>query len=174
MKLRFALPCALVAAVAALSLTAATASAAPPQQTLSVPVTAAQSGGALSGVVNITNFVLNSAGQVVANGTFTGTYTDAANNVTQLTNAALSGILNAAPAAGGCQILDLTLGPLDLNVLGLVVHLDTVHLNITAQPGPGNLLGNLLCSVANLLNNNGSGGGLQGLVNLLNQILGGL
>ena len=174
MKLRFALPCALVAALAALSLTAATASAAPPQQTLSVPVTAAQSGGALNGVVNITNFVLNSAGQVVANGTFTGTYTDAANNVTQLTNAALSGVLSGAPAAGGCQILDLVLGPLDLNVLGLVVHLDTVHLNITAQPGPGNLLGNLLCSVANLLNNNGSGGGLQGLVNLLNRILGGL
>jgi hypothetical protein len=66
------------------------------------------------------------------------------------------------------------LGPLHLDVLGLVVDLNQVHLNITAQPGPGNLLGNLLCSVANLLNNNGSGGGLQGLVNLLNRILGGL
>jgi hypothetical protein len=177
MKLRFALPGALVAlvAAAALSLTAATATAAPAQQSLSVPVTAAQSGGALSGVVTITNIVLNSAGQVVANGTFTGQYTDPVTGaVTQLTNATLSGILNGASAAGGCQILDLTLGPLDLNVLGLVVHLDTVHLNITAQPGPGNLLGNLLCSVANLLNNSGSGGGLQGLVNLLNQLLGGL
>jgi hypothetical protein len=48
-------------------------------------------------------------------------------------------------------------------------------LNITAVPGAGNLLGNLLCSVANLLN---SGGPLSTLLNnvvsLLNQILSGL
>jgi hypothetical protein len=47
-------------------------------------------------------------------------------------------------APNDCEILDLTLGPLDLNLLGLVVHLDTVHLNITAVPGAGNMLGNLL------------------------------
>ena len=66
-------------------------------------------------------------------------------------------------------------GPLDLNLLGLVVHLDQVVLNITAVPGAGNLLGNLLCSVANLLN---SGAPLSTLLNnvvgLLNQILSGL
>jgi len=48
-------------------------------------------------------------------------------------------------------------------------------LNITAVPGAGNLLGNLLCAVANLLN---GGGGLSTLLtqltNLLNQILGAL
>jgi len=38
----------------------------------------------------------------------------------------------------------------------------------SAVSSPGNLLGNLLCSVANLLNNP------QGLANLLNQILGAL
>src|SRR3954453_22941404 len=32
-----------------------------------------------------------------------------------------------------CPILDLTLGPLDLNLLGLIVHLDQVHLTITAD-----------------------------------------
>ncbi|HKP12498.1 MAG TPA: hypothetical protein VJZ91_10325 [Blastocatellia bacterium] len=63
----------------------------------------------------------------------------------------------------------MELGPLDLNLLGLVVHLDRIVLDITAQPGPGNLLGNLLCAVANLLNNNGP---LAGIANLLNQILG--
>ena len=50
----------------------------------------------------------------------------------------------------------LTLGPLDLNLLGLMVHLDQVVLDITAQSGAGNLLGNLLCSVANLLNGGGT------------------
>jgi len=53
-----------------------------------------------------------------------------------------------------------------------VIDLNQVVLNITAQPGPGNLLGNLLCAVANLLN---GGGGLSAVLNqivaLLNQIL---
>jgi hypothetical protein len=47
-------------------------------------------------------------------------------------------------------VLDLVLGPLDLNLLGLVAHLDRVHLNITAVPGAGNLPGNLLCAIAGL------------------------
>lgn len=118
--------------------------------------------------------------QIIATGTLTATLTDAAGNVlgTDTTTAALplvsatsdqSGNLKAA--AVSCQILNLVLGPLDLNLLGLVVHLDRVHLNITAVPGAGDLLGNLLCAVANLLN-----GGLPGVLAqvsaLLNQILG--
>ena len=71
-------------------------------------------------------------------------------------------------ATGSCEILDLTLGPLDLDLLGLVVHLDQVHLNITAEQGPGNLLENLLCAVAGLLDN---GGALTSITSLLNQIL---
>ena len=46
-----------------------------------------------------------------------------------------------------CPILDLTLGPLDLNLLGLMVHLDTVHLVITADSDKG-ILGQLLCGLA--------------------------
>jgi hypothetical protein len=50
----------------------------------------------------------------------------------------------------------------------LQVHLNQVVLDISAQSGPGNLLGNLLCGVANLLN----GGATAGtLANVLNQIL---
>ena len=44
-------------------------------------------------------------------------------------------------------MLDLVLGPLDLNLLGLMVHLDRVQLRITADPN-GGLLGSLLCSLA--------------------------
>jgi hypothetical protein len=47
------------------------------------------------------------------------------------------------------------LGPLDLSLLGLAVHLDRVVLDITANSGPGNLLGNLLCAVAGLLDSPG-------------------
>jgi hypothetical protein len=56
----------------------------------------------------------------------------------------------------------------DLDLLGLVVHLDVVHLNITAEQGPGNLLGNLLCAVAGLLDTNAPA---NQIANLLNQIL---
>jgi hypothetical protein len=63
-----------------------------------------------------------------------------------------------AAGAGGtgfsqrsCSILRLVLGPLDLNLLGLRIQLSRVVLNITAEPGPGNLLGNLLCAIAGLL-----------------------
>lgn len=74
-------------------------------------------------------------------------------------------------AAGSCQILNLVLGPLDLDLLGLKVHLNRVHLNITAQTGPGNLLGNLLCAIAGLLNGSPLSGLLSQLANVLNQIL---
>jgi hypothetical protein len=46
-----------------------------------------------------------------------------------------------------CPILDLRLGPLDLNLLGLRVHLDEVHLTITADSN-GGLLGSLLCGLS--------------------------
>jgi len=77
----------------------------------------------------------------------------------------------SAARAPACDVLRLVLGPLDLDLLGLQVHLDRVVLNIVAQSGAGNLLGNLLCAVAGLLD-----GGLNGLLgrigNLLNRILG--
>ena len=68
-----------------------------------------------------------------------------------------------------CDILHLELGPLDLNLLGLVAHLDRVVLDITAQQGPGNLLGNLLCAIAGLLDP--GPGPLAAITTLLNQIL---
>ena len=49
-----------------------------------------------------------------------------------------------------------------------MVHLDRVVLDLSAAPGAGNLLGNLLCAVTNLLNGAGT---LSQIANLLNQIL---
>ncbi len=122
-------------------------------------------GGTLSGTLNVTSFTAQ-GGVMYAVGTLTGTLTDAAGNVIgTLTNQALQ--LPLSSASGTCQILNLTLGPLDLNLLGLQVHLNQVVLNITAQSGPGNLLGNLLCAVAGLLDANN----VNGIVRLLNQIL---
>jgi hypothetical protein len=49
---------------------------------------------------------------------------------------------------GPCTVLDLVLGPLHLNLLGLIVDLNQVHLQITADPN-GGILGSLLCSLTN-------------------------
>ena len=106
---------------------------------------------------------------IVAVGTLTGTLTNSVGTVlgSIVQNVRIPIDLDATQAS--CEILHLELGPLDLNLLGLVVHLDQVVLDISAEPGPGNLLGNLLCAVANLLNSNGA---LASIVQLLNQILG--
>lgn len=83
--------------------------------------------------------------------------------------------VQALDAAGACQILTLDLGRLHLDLLGLVVDLAPVHLDVTAVPGNGKLLGNLLCAVAGLLDRTGgTGGALNGITNLLNRLLTGL
>jgi len=81
-----------------------------------------------------------------------------------------SSVKSLSPAS--CEVLNLVLGPLDLDLLGLVIHLDRVVLNITAEPGPGNLLGNLLCAVAGLLDGTGLPTLNQILADLLTAIIG--
>ncbi len=178
----------LLATLAAFMLAAAviapTATSAKPAPTaVPVPVTgtftdATGGTGTFTGTYTI-NRAAQSGGALAAVGTIAGTLTDSLGaTVGTVTNQAVTAPL---AAAGTCDILHLTLGPLDLNLLGLVVHLDRVVLDITAQQGAGNLLGNLLCAVAGLLDpptGGGAGGGLsgllQGIVSLLNQILGAL
>jgi hypothetical protein len=76
-----------------------------------------------------------------------------------------------AANAAACDILNLVLGPLDLNILGLQIDLQRVVLDITAVAGAGNLLGNLLCAVVGLLDGGPLAGLLGQLQTLLNQIL---
>lgn len=99
-----------------------------------------------------------------------------------LLTSGLTGIINgglgAATAPGAiagvsgphCDILNLSLGPIDLNLLGLEVHLDNCHngpvkIDVTAVPGPGNLLGNLLCNLAHALDHNHHGGNVTTFIN---------
>jgi hypothetical protein len=106
-------------------------------------------------------------GQLTVTGALVGTLTNTVTGATQPV-AAQQVTMPVASANATCPILNLTVGPLDLNLLGLMVHLNQVVLTINAQSGPGNLLGNLLCSVAGLLDN---GGSTTALAQLLNQIL---
>jgi hypothetical protein len=174
-KLKMSLATALVVALAAAAALAAPSAkaASPATGAITVPITSTatstSTGILTNGQFAVSQFqVVN--GQLVAVGTLTGTVTDLAGNVIGTISQTIT--LPVSGGTGSCQILNLTLGPLDLNLLGLMVHLDTVHLTITAQQGPGNLLGNLLCAVANLLNGSTAPTALQQLANLLNQILG--
>ena len=172
---------AVVLALATAGAAATTASAAKPAPSaVTVPVTGTFTDslggtGTFDGTYTITRFA-TSGGALTAVGTITGTATDSTGAVVgTITNQAVTAPVQAT---GTCEILHLELGPLDLDLLGLVVHLDQVVLDITAEQGSGNLLGNLLCAVAGLLDQTGSGGGLSGvlqsIVQVLNQILGAL
>lgn len=92
-------------------------------------------------------------------------------------------LLGAGHAAAACPVLHLVLGPVKLNLLGLHVTLgggalanQPIVLDITAVSGQGNLLGNLLCGVSNLLNKTVPTTSLTprltaGLLNLVNTLL---
>ena len=76
-----------------------------------------------------------------------------------------------ALAVGSCDILLLDLGPLHLDLLGLEVDLARVILDIDAQAGAGNLLGNLLCAVVSLLDGPGVLASIAGILEQINAIL---
>jgi hypothetical protein len=169
---KLALLTALVLALAGGAFAASTATAAPPQATgLTAPVTgtftdALGGTGTFTGTYEIERFV-NQNGGLAAVTTLTGTAVNSLGVVVGTVDQTVTVPLQQA--SGSCQILHLELGPLDLDLLGLVVHLDRVVLDITAEQGPGNLLGNLLCGIAGLLD---SGATTNAIVRLLNQLLG--
>jgi hypothetical protein len=118
-----------------------------------VPITGtAKNGKQFKGTYTIDRFV-SRKGKVFAVGTLKGRLNH--RNVTRhdvripVSNFAQQSGATTSQAA--CNVLTLTLGPLDLNLLGLRVQLNRVNLRITAIPG-GGLLGDLLCGIANLLN----------------------
>ena len=128
---------------------------------LTMPITGSGGGGSFAGTFELKKFVTKD-GQVMASGILSGTVTTA----TGLVESILKNVL--LPVTIGqttCEILHLDLGPLSIDLLGLQIDLSRVVLDITAEAGAGNLLGNLLCAVVNLLNNPAE------LVRTLNQIL---
>ena len=159
-------------AVAGVLAFASTSAAAPPSTGSSlvspIPISFTDPTGTLSftGTLDLTHFVAQN-GVVAAVGTVTGTLTNTLTGV--VTTISQDVVVPLISATGSCPILHLELGPVDLNLLGLVVHLDKVVLDVSAQAGPGNLLGNLVCGVANALSSNRAA---TGVANLLNHLLG--
>ena len=131
-----------------------------------VPIVFNSAAGSFAGIFNITNFVVQD-GVLKATGTLTGTVRDATGKIIGTVTQALTLPVLIGGSTGTCEILDLQIGAISLNLLGLQIDLAPISLVITAESGPGNLLGNLLCAVAGLLD----GGSLTDLAGLLNRIL---
>jgi len=144
-------------------------------------------GGTFTGEVSIKKFGYDQATGLWVSGILNGTATSADGAVQKINrsfsqvHATLTPSASAASSSGAfavaqqasCGILDLDIGAIHLDLLGLVIDLAPIHLDITAVPG-GGLLGSLLCALAGLLNPNGFLNELIGtltqLLNLLNQI----
>jgi hypothetical protein len=176
----FALAIALLTALAVTAVPASARPAAPerPAQAQAapapldrIPVTGTtDDGSTFTGSVVPTAFA-SEGRQLLLNGLLSGTIRDSSGaTVGDVTDTAVS--LPAFLPSATCPILHLTLGPLDLNLLGLTVHLDRVVLDISAISGPGNLLGNLLCAIAGILDGTGSTDALAQLIAQLNALLG--
>jgi hypothetical protein len=107
--------------------------------------------------------------------TLTGAITDVLNQVfgqaTQATadNVSVTGNGLLPGHLGDCNILNLEVGEIHLDLLGLNVDTSEICLRVTAEPGQGHLLGNLLCGLSDLLN---GGGDLGRIARALNRIAG--
>lgn len=154
MKARMGLLATAVCAVIALA--PATASAQEPAGlTQVVPITgAAKSGKQFRGTYAIDRF-RTSQGSLVSVGTLRGRMGSrrVAERGVTMPAAVSEGVAAAQlpPIPGACEILNLRLGPITLDLLGLVVRTNRINVRIDAVPGPGNLLGNLLCAITGIL-----------------------
>jgi hypothetical protein len=130
----------------------------------------AKNGKKFKGTYTIDRFV-SRHGKVFAVGTLKGRlkHRHVTRHGVRIPVTGFAGQGGAQSAQVACSVLTLTLGPLDLNLLGLRVQLNRLNLRITAIPG-GGLLGDLLCGLTNLLNPTAStvtGGNLAAVLNSL-------
>ena len=143
--------------------------AAPPVAALATPITGTADNGSFAGSFTPARFSKQN-GNLLATGVLTGTVSDSSGATIGTVTRTVS--MPVTVAAATCQVLNLVLGPLHLDLLGLVVDLNQVHLVITAVQAPGNLLGNLLCAITHLLDGTPTAGGLAALLNAILALLG--
>jgi hypothetical protein len=161
---------ALIASMVVLSVRSAEAQTNLATQQFMVPVQGTVDGATntLSGSFTVNRFDLQN-GRLVAVGTMTATVLDGAGN--NLRTIVRSIALPVVTATGTCQVLHLELGPIDLGLLGMQLHLNQIVLDFTALSGSNNLVGRLLCSISSLLGSNMID---QQLTNQMNGLLGAL
>lgn len=113
----------------------------------------AKQGLTFQGTFEIEEFTLED-GEIVASGTISGQLVNKPGKKPKKGQVATDvevsipvSALQVIETETGCQILALAVGPVDLNLLGLNIHLNEVVLDVTADPTEG-ILGDLLCALA--------------------------
>lgn len=118
-------------------------------------------GQTFQGRLTITSLTLSETGDLLASGILKGklngtvvrqAFSDVTAAFSETPTVAGSEGVIIAQSHTVCDVLFLDLGPIFLDLLGLEVDLSEIELDIDAVPGAGNLVGNLLCAVVNLLN----------------------
>jgi hypothetical protein len=134
-----------------------------------VPVTGELSdGGTFKGRVINPNVEYNQAtDRLRISGILAGTVTKA-NGATETIRQEFTTNLRVTQSQQECEILTLDIGRIFLELLGLQVDIAPISIDVTAVPGAGNLLGNLLCAIAGLLDPNSA------LADFLDDLLGAL
>src|SRR3954471_11560470 len=99
--------------------------AAPPVTALATPITGTADNGSFAGTFTPAKFSTQN-GNLLATGVLTGTVSDSSG--APVGTVPRTARLALAVGAATCQVLNLVLGPLHLDLLGLVVDLNQVHL----------------------------------------------
>ena len=130
----------LVASLVAVLAVAPPASSAPTVNAVALPATCTQVAG---GVTVPADCTLELVGFQNAGGTLQAVL----RLTNEVTGAVTRIVANVTPTqqAATCTILDLTIGPIDLQLLGLRLQTNEIHVVLTAQRGT--LLGDLLCGL---------------------------
>ncbi|HWG42941.1 MAG TPA: hypothetical protein VN688_09160 [Gemmataceae bacterium] len=124
-------------------------------------------------VANVGSFSSDDAGQLLVDAYYLRNWQSVSNSAQQIANTASSvkapqpppPPTTPPPSGQGSELVTLNLNPLNVNLLGLQLHTDPIQVNISAQQGQAELLGNLLGDTANLLN-------LPAVNNAVNNVLG--
>jgi hypothetical protein len=152
----------------------------PKHPPLDVPIAGTLAGGGtFAGTLSLKEFVARE-GQVFALGTVRGTATSALGaplGTALVGTVALPVTVGAGLAAREtaaavvtqqqvCQVLNLEIGSISFDLLGVQVTTLPVGINLTADGSGANVLGHLICTILETVNN------VLGLVDLLNALLG--
>jgi len=137
-------------------------------QLTGLPVTASRGDVRFKGKLNIKRFKEEN-GKIVAVGKLTGKATrddGRSERFSELVTAPVTVTSSEIQVMAICQVLNLKIGPIDLNLLGLRLQTNEIRIVLTAD-SEGGLLGSLLCGLA--------GGvdvlSLSQIIRLLNDIL---
>jgi hypothetical protein len=136
-------------------------------------------GSTFKGMFTVTRFGYSETKGLTVDGVLHGKVLTANGQVIEGVSQSVTGIpatLNETSSAcattlATCDILNLDVGAIHLDLLGLVLDLAPINLDLAAVSGSGNLLGNLLCAVAGLLDPLGFLDALLGTLGQLTQLL---